>query len=251
MATSVDLVGYSTGGLFSRAAIGEVRGNGNHGAGVGQQVRRRGIGSVAVDSDQPALFDVPAADAPDSPSRVMRGKNRQTWSLTASAEITILDAEAIQLAAAQATEDALVIELPVDPEEFEAETSDDEPAEDVFDALGQLIWPTDGMEELLAAGAFRLVSAISEVAPVSDELCVATWLVAVKLADVEELRRLAAEAHPAAAKAVAESLAVAWQHAVDPFEPLRSISGIAWQPGRVEVEYLPARRRNASGEDVR
>lgn len=33
--TSVDLVGHSMGGLFSRAAIGEVRGTGNDGAGVG------------------------------------------------------------------------------------------------------------------------------------------------------------------------------------------------------------------------
>ena len=68
-----------------------------------------------------------------------------------------------------------------------------------------------------------------------------TWTVTVKLTDVDELRRLATEAHPDAAGLIADSLAVAWQRAADPFAPLRSIPGTAWRPGQVDVEHLPAR----------
>lgn len=68
-----------------------------------------------------------------------------------------------------------------------------------------------------------------------------TWTVTVKLTDVDELRRLAAGAHPDAAGLIADSLAVAWQRAADPFAPLASIPGIAWRPGQVDVEHLPTR----------
>lgn len=68
-----------------------------------------------------------------------------------------------------------------------------------------------------------------------------SWTVTVKLTDVDELRRLATRAHPEAAGLIAESLAVAWARATDPFAPLRSIPGIAWRPGQVDVEHLPAR----------
>jgi hypothetical protein len=181
---------------------------------------------------------------------MMRGKNRQTWSRTVTAEITILDEGALHAAAEQAAEDALTIELPDDLEieDIETGTSDHEKPDDAFDALGWLIWPTDGIEDLQVAGAVLFVSAVSEVVPVSDDRGTATWTVAVKLTDVDALRRLATEANPAEAGLIAESLEVAWQHAADPFEPLRSIPGIAWQPGRVDVEHLPARPRKAPGQ---
>ena len=40
---------------------------------------------------------------------------------------------------------------------------------------------------------------------------------------------------------IADSLAVAWKRAADPFAPLRSIPGTAWRQGEVDVEHLPAR----------
>jgi len=48
------------------------------------------------------------------------------------------------------------------------------------------------------------------------------------------------EPNPADADLIAGSLAIAWQRAADPFAPLRSIPGISWRPGPVEVEHVPA-----------
>jgi len=76
--------------------------------------------------------------------------------------------------------------------------------------------------------------------------------------DVEELRRLAAQAHPDAAGLIAASLAFAWQCAADPFAPLRSIPGTAWRPGRSTSSTYQrgrsgtatSRRRSASSRPV-
>lgn len=81
----------------------------------------------------------------------------------------------------------------------------------------------------------------SEVVAESADRGSVTWAVTVKLADVDELRRLADDAHPEEAGLVADSIAVAWWRAADPFAPLRCVPGIAWLPGEVVVEHLPAR----------
>lgn len=83
----------------------------------------------------------------------------------------------------------------------------------------------------------------SEVVVESGSRGTLSWVVTVKLTDVDALRRLAAQAQPGEAESKAGSLAVAWQHAVDPFEPLRSIPGIAWRPGEVNVRHVPRRNR--------
>ena len=81
----------------------------------------------------------------------------------------------------------------------------------------------------------------SEVVAESADRGSVTWTVTVKLADVDELRRFAAEAHPEEAGLIADSLAAASRLAADPFAPLRSIPGTAWRPGQVVVEHKPAR----------
>jgi hypothetical protein len=63
----------------------------------------------------------------------------------------------------------------------------------------------------------------------------------VKLTDVDQLRRRAVQTNPGEAGLIADSLAVAWQSAADPFAPLQSIPGIRWHPGQVVVEHVPAR----------
>lgn len=126
-----------------------------------------------------------------------------------------------------------------DHEDSEAKLPNLEAASGVLDALAWLIWPTDGLESLLDANAVRILSVASEVQAESVDRGRITWTVTVKLIDVQQLRRLAAQAHPAEAVLIADSLAVAWQRAADPFAPLRSIPGIAWQPGHVEVQHMP------------
>ena len=139
----------------------------------------------------------------------------------------------LQQAAAQLHEDSVTTgpRADLDVEESEPEALSAVPANDAFDALRWLIWPTERLEGALEVGAFRILSMDSKVAADSVDGGTVTWMVTVKLTDVDELRRLAAKAHPDESALISDSLAVAWQRAADPFAPLRSIPGIAWQPG--------------------
>ncbi|WP_134774131.1 hypothetical protein [Ornithinimicrobium flavum] len=195
-----------------------------------------------MDADQPGLFQLPDHEPQVRPQPPRRGKNRQVWELTATAEVTVTDASALQ-EAARADEGVLIAASGGDlgVEEAESEAADAAPGDDVFDALAWLIWPSHGLEGALEAGALRILSVKSEASGDSVDHGTATWSVTAKLTDVEVLRRLAVQASPDEAAQISASLAVAWQRAADPFAPLRSISGITWKPGRVVVEHLPAR----------
>lgn len=202
---------------------------------------RVGIGSVGMDAKQPGLFDLPDLDQPGSSERSQRGRNRETWTLTATAAVTIVDAGALREAFARAEEGGVTIDLRDDPGTCEPQGSDGPRANDAFDALAWQIWPTDGLDELLEAGAFRILSVESEAVAESIDEGKAIWTVTVKLTDVDQLRHLAVRANPGEAGLIADSLAVAWQSAADPFAPLQSIPGIHWRPGQVVAENLAAR----------
>lgn len=191
---------------------------------------------------EPGLFDLPDPDPKAPPLRPPRGRNRETWARTATAEVTIIDAAAVNEAVARAEANGVTIELSVDsaaedPPRTETEAK---PPDRALDSLAWLIWPTDGLDALLEAGALRIVSVDSEVAAESPDRGTATWTITVKLTDVDRLRRLATQAHPHEAALIAGSLAAAWERTADPFAPLRSIPGIAWRPVKVVVEHLPA-----------
>jgi hypothetical protein len=206
-----------------------------------------------MDANEPGLFDLPDREPPAPPERPQRGRNRETWARTATAEVTIIDAEALHEAAARVEENAVTIGLGADPdvEDTERRGPRGEPAKDAFDALGWLIWPTYGLEGPLEAGAFQILSVDSEVVAESADRGTVTWTVTVKLTDVDKLRRLAAQAHPEEAALIADSLAVAWQRAADPFAPLRSIPGTAWRPGQVDVQRLQAKAAKNSSRYAR
>ena len=198
---------------------------------------------MGMDADQPGLFEVPVRETPTPPARPQRGRNREVWTLTATAEVAITNAPALRQAAARVNE-GFVMTTPgadLDAEDSGPEAPNTAPVDGPFDALAWLIWPTEGMEEALDAGALRVLSAESEAAADSLDHGTATWRITVKLTDVDELRRLAAQAYPDEAAEISANLAVAWQRAADPFSPLRSIDGIAWTPRRVVVEHQPAR----------
>lgn len=196
-----------------------------------------------MDANQPGLFELPDRELLAPLERLQRGRNREVWALTATAGVTITDAPGLKQAAVLQNEGFVVAGLRADlgVEDGGPEVLLAGPANDAFDALAWLIWPNQGLEGVLEAGAARILSVDSEVAASSVDRGTATWRVTVKLTDVDELRRLAARAHPAESALISDSLAVAWQRAADPFAPLREIPGIAWQPGRVVVEHLPAR----------
>src|SRR3954451_1800300 len=205
-----------------------------------------GIGSVEMDNDEPGLFEIPDGRPPPAVERQQSGRNRETWARTATAEVTVIDAAAVLNAVARAEERAVTIwRQPDQHENAEDELPQAEAAKSAnstFDAVAGLIWPTDGLEELLEAGAFRLLGMDIEAEAGSVDRGTLTWTVTVKLGDVQELRRFAAQAHPGQAELIAASLPVAWDLAADPFVPLRSIPGITWQPGNVEVRHVLQRR---------
>jgi hypothetical protein len=45
-----------------------------------------------MDANEPGLFDLPDRERPATPARPLRGRNRETWARTATAEVTIIDA---------------------------------------------------------------------------------------------------------------------------------------------------------------
>lgn len=192
---------------------------------------------------EPALFDMPDPEPRPATRRPPRGRNRETWIMTAVAEVVITDATAVNEALAQAEANSLMIGW--DDDSVDADPSLDdpqvEPATRALDQLAWLIWATDGQEALMEVDAFRVLEVACEMTDKTADRGTATWSVMVKLTDVDRLRRLATQAHPDEATHIADSLALAWQRAVDPFAPLRSIPGIDWRPKTVEVKHLPAR----------
>jgi hypothetical protein len=200
---------------------------------------------VAVNADEPALFDMPAAEQPATSRPPQRGRNRESWARTVTAEITVVDAAAVREAARRVQQSAVTVILPGLPHEDDAVA--EVPAVNDVDhplyALTWLLWPSVAMEAPLEAGAFRVLSEDIAVEPESDDRGTLAWTVTVKLTDVRTLRRLAAEAHPDEAASIADSLQAAWQYAADPFAPLHAIPAIAWQSGSVTVQHVPAKTR--------
>lgn len=194
-------------------------------------------------ADQAGLFDLPDPVISDLDPTPQRGRNRETWSMTATAEVIITDADALLRAAADQSEGMVLLDPSDEPAWADGphETPDEASVDDPFDALAWLIWPTEGLESLLESGALRILSADSETVAESSDRGTATWRITVKLTDVGRLRQLAAEARPDQFAEISASLAVAWQHAADPFAPLHAIDGIDWEPGPVIVGHLPAR----------
>lgn len=62
-----------------------------------------------MDAHEPGLFDLPDRESPAPPKRLQYGRNRESWARTATAEVTIIDAEALHEAAAWVRESAVTI----------------------------------------------------------------------------------------------------------------------------------------------
>ena len=196
-----------------------------------------------MDGLEPGLFDLPVTAATVRPVTPQRGRNRETWSRTVSAEVTITDTDALCRAVAEAEEHAVVLYDAIDDDDVARPEDGTMAARDPLDSLVWLVWPTQGFEPLLEAGACQIRDMDARVEADSAERGTLTWTVKIKLTDVAQLRRLATHACPEESDLVAESFAAAWQHAADPFAPIRDIPGITWQPAQVAVEHVPARSR--------
>lgn len=196
----------------------------------------------AVDSDEPGLFEMVVDAAATSKTRPSPGRMRETWVCTVSADAIIVDSAALDAAMAQAEADGFLVEILQDGNHGD-EASDDRSDGTVagFDRVGWLLWPTDGLDSVLEAGALDVREVTTEVAPESDVEGTVRWSITVRLRDVSALRRIAVAAYPQESPAITESLVAAWQCAIDSFAPIRSVPGITWQPGAVEILHVPAR----------
>lgn len=196
-----------------------------------------------MDSDDPGLFELVVDATATSATRPKRGRMRETWVCTVSVDATIVDSAALDAAMARAEADGFLVGISQDDSGDEASDDRDDGTVTGFDRVGWLLWPTDGLDAVLEAGAFDVREVTTEVGAVSDVEGTVTWSITVKLRDVSTLRRIAVIAHPEESHAITESLVTAWQCAIDPFAPIRAVPGITWQPGAVEIQHVPARAR--------
>jgi hypothetical protein len=169
------------------------------------------------------------------PERPQRGKNRETWTCTTTATVTVLDVATINSAFARRGANAYLID------EVAEGVPESELPSGPLDQVAWLVWPTAGLDVALEPDAFRILSVEVEVIEDEGDRGKLRWTVSVKLRNVDELRRRAVECCPEDAESIADSFAVAWQRAVDPFVPIRAVPGIDWQPGTVDITDVPAR----------
>jgi hypothetical protein len=193
--------------------------------------------------DEPTLFDLPAQ--PDVPvaSTAGRGRPRERYRRTVTAQVRVVRPAVLRERALADLDGGVLIDLgPAREDDGDIPGTHEQIAESAAGALEWLIDPTAGLWPLLEADAFVVESAEVSLEELSDLDHVASWTVQVKLRDVDTLRRLAAEAAPQAAAEIERDLAVAWNHAADPYTPMTVVPGITWQPTEVSVERVYARR---------
>lgn len=186
-----------------------------------------------MDPDAPGLFEMDV-DAPTRPDPV-RGRSRETWSVTTTATVVIRDPEAVSDAFTESEEAAYTLVELADPGSEESHELSP------LDQVAWLVWPTTGLDDAVEADAFRILSVEAGVLEDHGDEGTLRWAVTVKLRDVDRLRRLAVEARPDDAEQIAQSFAAAWQRAADLFAPIRAVPGIDWQPGTVDIAHVPAR----------
>lgn len=202
-----------------------------------------------MDHGEPGLFDLPEPDTTTTtttttpPSRSQTGRNRQTWTLTVTADVSIIDPAAVAGATERYLADTVVIDAHTGSviEDPAQEDAGPDPTHAPFDQLPWLIEPTEGLGQLMEQGALWVTDVERAAEASSADRGTATWSVTAKLRDVHLLRRLATERHPEDAQVIADSLSAAWQRAADPFTPLRSIPGIEWEAVSVDLRHVPAR----------
>lgn len=204
-----------------------------------------------MDDAQPGLFELPDAEPQPSRPRPRRGKKKESWTRTVTAEVVIVDQATVEEAAARADENSVIVDWNTGPlgsalsapetgakpdlEPEPAPAPEPEPEPTIWDRLAWMIWPNHGLDHLVEADAFRVIAIESAVEGESDDRGTAILAVTVKLIDVPALRRLATQAHPDDAALIADDFAAAWHRADDPFAPLHAIPGIEWRPGAVDI----------------
>ncbi len=202
-------------------------------------------------SDEPALFDLPAPEPRPASTRSGRGRARETYARTVTADVTVHQIPVLLDAAVRAFDNGPAVglgEVDVDDEVPDSRT---QIGQDPAAALSWLLDPLDGMWSLLETGSLLVLSVEIDVDELSSARYRLRWTVTIQLRDVATFRRIALDACPAEDTAtrseIEASLAAAWQQAAPPFAPLQRIPGITWSP--IEAMGRPCARPLTSDAD--
>jgi hypothetical protein len=195
-------------------------------------------------SDELALFDLPAPEPRLAATRSGRGRARERYARTVTADVTVQRIPVLLDAALRAFDAGPAVELGEVDVDAEVPDSRAQIGQDPAAALSWLLDPLDGMWPLLEAGSALVLSAGIDVDERSATRYRLRWIVTVRLRDVAAFR-IALDACPAedtaARTEIEASLAAAWQQAAPPFAPLARIPGITWSPVEAVVAHVPAR----------
>ena len=189
-------------------------------------------------TDQPGLFELPPSPPPPvSPSG--RGRSRETWDRTVTAEVTVVDRRALREEALRRLDTGIVIGEFADDDPDLTDPRDDV-AESCAAAVQWCLEPTEGLWPLLE-DALRIDHVEIATTDEGPGRVLATWTVTVRIIDANALRELArsacvADDHAAHAE-IDASFAAAWNWAADPCAPLHAIPGITWSLTGVETDH--------------
>jgi len=196
-------------------------------------------------TDELALFDLPTPQPQSAATdaRTGQGRARETHARTVTADVTVQRIPVLREAALRAYDDSPAI--PIGDADDDRPDTREQIATDSSAALSWLLDPTQNLWPLLEADAIHLLAVDIDIDQTTPTPCRARWTVTVKLRDVAAFRQVALATCPTdnvtAREEINRSLAAAWQHAADPYAPLRHIPGITFTPIEVTVEHLHAR----------
>jgi hypothetical protein len=192
-----------------------------------------------ADSDQPGLFDLSPPPPPPPASRSGRGRARETWARTVTAEVTVVDRRVLRDEAVRRLDTGIVIGEYADDDPDLTDPHDDVAASCAA-AVQWCLEPTEGLWPLLE-GALRIDQVEMATTDEGPARVRASWTVTVRITDAAAVRELARAACPEgdddARADVDAGFAAAWNRAADPYAPLHPIPGITWAPAGVEVEH--------------
>lgn len=198
-------------------------------------------------SDQAGLFDLPDPVRSRPPTRSGRGRARETFARTVTADVSVHDADALRAEALRALQHSVVISEAAGAEDDDLADLWEEISRSAAAAVQWCVEPTMGMEPLLESGMVRIGTIDLSAEERSAGLVRVAWTVTVKVLDAAAVRALALAACPATDVAtrteIEQSFAAAWNRAADPHAPLAAIPGVTWTSVDVTVTQVPSRPR--------
>lgn len=193
-------------------------------------------------SDQAGLFDLPDPVRSRPPTRSGRGRARETFARTVTADVSVHDAEALRV-----LQHSVVIGEAAGAEDDDLADLWEEISRSAAAAVQWCVEPTMGMEPLLESDAVRIGTIDLSAEERSAGLVRVAWTVTVKVLDAAAVRALALAACPATDVAtrteIEQGFAAAWNRAADPHAPLAAIPGVTWTSVDVAVTQVPSRPR--------